>query len=490
MIVDVGPSNSACLSSVEPLLLQAAELLRLGRLDQAKVAFSDCLRLRPNLPAALEGLANTYLRLGNSRAAGHFFQAALRQDPNRPTALNNYGNLLARDGKNGEAAALYQKAIALDADYVDCHFNLANLYGRTGCFEQAIPHYRKVVALKPSLSEAWDNLGNVLNDNGEPEEALFCLDRVLELKPGWVQAEWNRSLAFLKLGRMAEGWQAYEARLQIAALTPPRAFDAPHWDGRPFLGQTLLITTEQGLGDAIQFIRYAPHVKALGGAVVVECQPSLERLFQTAAGIDQVVARGQALPHYHWHVSVMSLPATLASSVGEIPGRTPYLWPDRRSDLACKETGPRIGLAWAGNPIHRHDRLRSCRFADLASLLEVEGIHWVSLQKNVPQQDAVDLSCCPRLTHLPGNDLYEAAQIVQQLDLVISVDTALAHLAGALNVPVWILLAKNSDWRWLLDADRSVWYSSARLFRQSQPRDWAEVIVRVCEELKRVTSGE
>jgi hypothetical protein len=294
----------------------------------------------------------------------------------------------------------------------------------------------------------------------------------------------------LKIGLLLEGWASYEWRLQIPELIPPRDFNAPVWTGQPFQQQTLLIVAEQGLGDTIQFIRYAPLVKARGGIVAVECQAPLADLLKSCSGIDQIIASGQSLPHYDWCVSLMSLPHIFQTTLETIPSEVPYLRP-RHPIQRTPGTRLRVGLVWAGNPKQQRDRMRSCPFEELMPLFATEGIQWVCLQKEIPLSDHGPVNACRHMERVSLNDFAATADQVSSLDLVISVDTSVAHLAGAMNAPVWILLAKASDWRWLLDRDNSPWYPSARLFRQRQAGDWKEVVHRVSEELrKRVTSGE
>jgi hypothetical protein len=329
-----------------------------------------------------------------------------------------------------------------------------------------------------------------LEEDGDLQEALASWERVLQLDAGWIKGRWARSLTLLKMGRLLEGWASYEYRLQIPELIPPRDFNAPCWTGKPFQQQTLLITAEQGLGDTIQFIRYAPLVKARGGIVIVECQTPLADLLKSCPSIDQIVASGQPLPHYDWHVSLMSLPRIFQTTLETIPSEVPYLRPLHPVQRKPGKT-LQVGLVWAGSPKHQRDRTRSCRFKELLPLFETEGIQWVSLQKEIPLSDRAPVDVSEHLKQVSLDDFAATAEQALNLDLVISVDTSVAHLAGALNVPVWILLARASDWRWLLDRDDSPWYPSARLFRQRQAGDWNEVIRQVREELKRkVVSGE
>jgi hypothetical protein len=288
----------------------------------------------------------------------------------------------------------------------------------------------------------------------------------------------------LKQGRFQEGWHAYESRLEMPNLIPPREFLAPAWQGEEFHGQTLLITAEQGLGDAIQFIRYAALVKARGGSVVVECQPSLVRLFQTCPGVDDVVCRGGTLPLYHWHVSLLSLPYIFQTTLTSIPAQVPYLGRSVQRKATLRDRELKVGLAWAGNPRHVYDRRRSCRLEQLRSFFELQGVRWVRMQKDVPEHDAAELASCPLLDSPADRDLMDAAEVVSQLDLVISVDTSIAHLAGALNVPVWILLSAAPDWRWMTEREDSPWYPSARLFRQRRLGDWEELASRIGNALR------
>jgi len=461
-----------------------------NKLAESREAYSQCLRLCPNHPAALEGLADVSLHENRKSAAEHFYRSALRAGSGSASLLNKLANLLAQRGLSAEAEECYRNALTLAPGFADAHFNLGSACGRAGRLEEALHHLRQAVALKPSFKEAWETLAMSLEEEGSLQEALACWERVLQLDTGWTKGRWACSLTLLKMGRLPEGWASYECRLQIPELIPPREFNAPLWTGQPFQQQTLLITAEQGLGDTIQFIRYAPLVKARGENVVVECQAPLADLLKSCSGIDQVVASGQPLPAYDWHVSLMSLPQIFQTTLATIPSDIPYLSPIHRLERTPRQP-LRVGLVWAGNPKQQRDRMRSCQFERLLPLFETKGIHWVCLQKEIPPSDRDAVTACKHLEQVSLDDFAATAERVSLLDLVISVDTSVAHLAGALNVPIWILLAKASDWRWLLDRDDSPWYPSVRLFRQQQVGDWKGVVYRVREELrKRVTSDE
>jgi len=468
----------------------ARVLLAQSKLRESREAYSQCLRLRPNHPVALEGLGDVSLRENRKPAAEHFYRSALRAGSSSAPLLNKLANLQAQRGLSAEAEECYRQALALDPGFADAHFNLGSACGRAGRAQDALHHLRQAVALKPSFKEAWETLALSLEEDGSLHEAWACWERVLQLDPGWIKGRWACSLTLLKMGRLLEGWASYEWRLQIPELIPPRDFNAPAWTGQPFQQQTLLIVAEQGLGDTIQFIRYAPLVKARGGIVTVECQAPLADLLKSCSGIDQIVASGQSLPHYDWCVSLMSLPHIFQTTLETIPSEVPYLGP-RHPIKRTPGKRLRVGLVWAGNPKQQRDRMRSCPFEELLPLLATEGIQWVCLQKEIPLSDRGPVETCSHLERLSLDDFAATADQVSDLDLVVSVDTSVAHLAGAMNAPVWILLARASDWRWLLDRDDSPWYPSARLFRQRQAGDWKEVVHRVSEELrKRVVSDE
>lgn len=482
-------SEAARLNPTEPEIRISLGRLFLSqnRLGESREAYSQCLRLCANHPGALEGLGDVSLRENRKSAAEHFYRSALRVCSDSASLMNKLANLLAQRGLQAEAEEYYRKALALVPSFADAHFNLGSAYGRAGRTQEALGHLREAVALRSNFKEAWETLATSLEEEGNLEEALDCWDRVLELDPAWIKGRWARSLTLLKMGRLLEGWAYYESRFQVPELIPPREFNAPLWTGQPFERKTLLITAEQGLGDTIEFIRYTPQVKARGGIVVVECQAPLKELLKSCPGIDQVVASGQALPHYDWHVSLMSLPHIFRTTLETIPSDVPYLRPIRQ---VVKAPGLplHIGLVWAGNPRQQRDRMRSCPFEELLPMLEIPRIHWTCLQKDVPERDHVAVDNCELLDRVSLSDFSVTAEQISALDLVISVDTSVAHLAGALNVPVWILLAKASDWRWLLDRDESPWYPSARLFRQRQAGDWRELVQRVSQELRKAVA--
>jgi hypothetical protein len=321
----------------------------------------------------------------------------------------------------------------------------------------------------------------------------------LRLDPQSASTHWNRALALLQGGDYARGWPEYEWRWRRPGARPRLSTDRPAWDGRPLEGRTILLWCEQGLGDAIQFARYAPRVQRQGGRVLLQCPGILRALFRTLPGVEAVLAEGEALPAFDVHAPLLSLPALLGTTLATVPAEVPYLSADPalvgawRKKLAAVP-GLRVGVAWQGNPHHKWDRHRSVHLAAFAPLARVGGVRLVSLQKGPGAEQLAALR--GRLPVVDfGDDLGasgpypDTAALMRGLDLVVTVDTATAHLAGALGVPVWVPLSTIVDWRWLLGREDSPWYPTMRLFRQAQLGDWGPVFARLAEELRALVTG-
>jgi tetratricopeptide (TPR) repeat protein len=474
-----------CPDDIGMLLDLATNLKDSDLLQEARSCLEQAIRLDPDLAIAHHDLGEVLAKMGEAEMAIHSYNRALECNPGQVSSYNNIANLLVAQGRNEEAEQYFTKGLSLDPHHAEIYFNLANLYNTKDRFEDAVRLYRKAVAVRPGFPEAWDSLGLALNDSGRSQEAIVCFDRAVELRSDWLQPVWNRAITQLKMGRFEEGWADYESRLKIPRITPSRVFEAPRWDGRPFRGQRLLLVAEQGLGDTIQFVRFASLAKALGGEVLIECQPELARLMRLYPHVDRVLVRGERLPPCDWYTPLMSLPSLLKIDLDTIPRKVPYFRVESVVELSPSEN-LRVGLAWAGNPKHSYDRRRSCRFADVVELLATEGIEWVNLQQTIPEEDLSAVAEHPEmlLTTHSFQDLYSTAQWMRSLDLVISVDTVIAHLAGSLNIPVWILLSSACDWRWLAEREDSPWYPSAVLFRQRSFRDWREVVARIKTRLQ------
>lgn len=402
-------------------------------------------------------------------------------------------------GRFAEAEAVYRRVIAVMPDHAGAFSNLGNLLMRRQCLEEAEAAYRRAVALCPTMAEAHNNLGSLLSLRGRAEDAeaaLAAFRRALALKPDYADARRNLALLLLSLGRFDEAWREYEARSAVAASQAiPPDLPFPPWRGEPLAGKRIALWPEQGLGDYIQFVRYVPLLKAMGAArVTLYCPPALTLLLLTVAGVDELRDprdAGSAPDHDYW-VFPLSLPLHFGTTVASIPARLPYLralhdrhaaWQGRLPD-----PGLRVGLLWRGNPRHRNDDQRSLPgLATLAPLWAAPGVRFVSLQKGSGEEEALAPPPQQPIVALGGEirDFADTAAIVAQLDLTISVDTAVAHVAGALGKPCWVLLpAFGTDWRWLRGRTDSPWYPEVmRLFRQSVAGDWTEPVAALAAAL-------
>lgn len=524
--VRIQPEHAEARACLATLLAQC------GRLDEGIAHFQQAIRSHPGLAKAHHNLGVARAQQGESAAAIVCFREALRLQPDYAEAHFNLGNTLGQRGEHEEAIACYRQALVCRPDYVDvlnnlglalstrrqaaeavvllkqatrlapqlvlAHNNLGLALAELGRFSEAEVAYEEALHLDPRFADAHMNLGSTFKESGRHPEALACYQMALRLQPDSPSNHWNRALLWLQMGNYEQGWPEYEWRWRKPkALLRP--FRQPIWDGSPLAGRTILLHPEQGYGDTIQFLRYAPLVKAKGGRVLLECHPFLKRLFSSCPGIDVLVPEDEPLPDFDVHAPLMSLPAIFGTTLATVPAEIPYLFPEPGLVEAWKEklvdmSGFRVGIAWQGNPHHQWDHYRSIPLALFESLAHLDGVSLVSLQKSdgaLQIQQVAD-----RFTVMDlGSDLDEqtgafvdTAAVMKSLDLVICADTSIAHLAGALGVPVWIALSKVPDWRWLLDRDDSPWYPTARLFRQRTMGDWTDVIERMAAGVERQIS--
>jgi hypothetical protein len=402
-----------------------------------------------------------------------------------------------RAGRFAQAIEAYRKlAHRLPRD-AEVQNNLGLAYASVGDQERAAESYRRSAKLLPDNPHIHHNLGTTYDRLGRPAEAIASYDRAIALQPDFPLAHYYRGMLLLLMGDFERGWADFEWRLQKPGSGPHRRIlPQPRWNGSDISGKTILLHAEQGLGDTMHFARYATLVAARGARVIVESQPSIATLLRTVKGVAEVVT-GPApllphqLPPFDVHCPLLSLPFVFGTNLGSIPAEIPYLFPDParaeswRQQLAA-DRNLRIGLSWAGSPLHGNDRSRSMALAAFAPLASVPNVTFYTLQKGPAAAQAppagLKLVNCSR-------DMDETAAIMANLDLVLAVDTSLAHLAGALGRPVWILLSSVPDWRWMLSREDTSWYPRARLFRQSTPGDWMGVIDRVRNELMRLSAA-
>ncbi len=469
-----------------------------GELDAAIPHYREAWKLDQNIPQTAYNLAKIFEEKGQAQEAIEHYQKALAVQPDFVPALINLAVALQENGELLEAVNLYRRALEVQPHSWEALNNLGTVLQEQGNLEDALEYYHKALELLPDFVEAINNLGRTFLEKGAVEDAIACYRRVISLNPEHASARLNLSLALLLVGDLENGLAEYEWRWKIQGfhtshsgfLTGPddtisaREY-RPLWDGSDLQGKTILLHAEQGLGDSIQFVRYAAIVKNKGGRVIVGCYPQLHRLFATVDGIDLLIVKGEPIPEFDVQAPMLSLPYILGTTKSTIPANTPYLTPPAHCQFALLPGRKfKVGIVWAGNPKHRKNMQRSCSLSAFMRLLDVSGVIFYSLQKELSDTDRtllhqtsiVDLS-----PHL--GDLADTAAAIAQLDLVITVDTAVAHLAGALGKPVWILLAFSPDWRWLLEREDSPWYPTARLFRQSIRGDWEGVFGRVVQAL-------
>ncbi len=460
-------------------------LVRCGDYEEAIERFRQAVRTKPDFVDAWFnlGVVNSMAsRVGEAISA---YRRAIELNPQAAKAHNNLAILFQANGRLEEAAAGYETALRHEPDYVEARYNLGLLCQQQDRLTDATAAYRRVLQTAPQHIEAFNNLGNTLLALNRPVEAREAYRNALAVDAANTESIWNLGVADLLLGNFEEGWRNYEWRFKQPQKTR-RFSEHPRWQGEPLEGKRLLLWAEQGLGDTIQMIRFAEAIQRAGGKVILECPPVLVKLLEPVVGIDEIVPRGGAVPAFDVHLPLMSLPNVLGVDAQALPGRISYLsaYPERAGVWRTRLESyayPRVGLVWSGNPNHANDRNRSMDPALLRPLLAEPG-SFFTLQPDAAPLDGM-MSLGEMLT-----DFSETAAAISAMDLVISVDTSVAHLAGALGRPVWTLLPHAPDWRWMLDRTDSPWYPSMRLFRQETRGDWAGVVSRVIEELRETVS--
>ena len=499
-------------------------LRRLGRLDAALEHCRKAALLAPDLAAAHGNLGAVLFDNGDWEAANDSLKAALALAPEDTSMRINLARLEARSGDAASArdhARLAQKGLTGDAeqwnslasvyydigdletakemaglalaqnpDLADAHNNLGNILTRLGMLEEAIAAFDLALGNNPDNPDYLANLGGAHQAAGDLAAAMACFDNAIKADAAHADAHWNRGLARLLSGDLAPGFADYEWRWRLPEFRR-RHTNIPAWTGEDLADRAILIHSEQGFGDTIQFIRYAALLAERGARVILETHPPLVRLMRSAPGVDQVVTRGAATPQADFEAPVLSLPHLMATTLETIPAQIPYLSPPPEAPAPRggfdSETDAKIGIVWAGRPSHKNDRNRSCPLSLFQPLGQIGGVRLFSLQVGEAGGDLAGgaiIDLAPEL-----EDFAATAAVIAGLDLIISVDTAVAHLAGALGKECWLLLPFAPDWRWLLNRNDTPWYPSLRLFRQDRPGDWNEVLARVADNLARRAEG-
>jgi len=436
-------------------------------------------------------LALKYHKTGKLNEAELIYKKILEQNLSNSDVWHLLGLIKYQKREYGEAITKISKAIQLKENAV-YYGNLGMVYDALGNEEKSIENFEKALRINPYYENAhlaYYNLGVSLKDKGNINEALEKFDKSIELNEDFPEAHFNRSLILLLLGKLKEGWEEYEYRFRKKDSADPRIFNKPKWDGSPLNGKRILIISEQGAGDNIQFIRYLPLIKEKGGYIILECRKNLKRLFEGISCIDELIEKKQnVIPNteFDCYIHLMSLPRVFGTNLDTIPVKTPYLKANVQLDKEIKEklntNNLKIGINWAGNPNHDNDKYRSTNFEKFKFLKQIPGITIFSLQKG----EASKQLDAPNIINLEENikDFADTASIIENLDLVISVDTSIIHLAGAMGKPTWVLLDFMNDWRWLVDRDDTPWYPSMKLFRQKKPGDWDSLFNEVIKDLK------
>ena len=496
---------------------------------EAETLFRRCITIAPAYAPAHGNLGLVLLSSGRAEEALGHLHRSLGLDPAQPAVWNNLGMTLVRLGRFAEGAQACRTALSHDPVSADAWCNLANALRGAGLHTEALDAVSRAITCRPAFAEAFNSRGNILAEMDRLTEACEAYDRALELQPGYLspmnnrarisrergdlaharllyqqaialapasaEAHWGLAFVHLLAGDMAAGWQEYAWRWKLDSVPDARVFPSERWDGRSVRRLKLLLVCEQGLGDAVQFVRYVPLLAERKMDVWVEAPSALVRLFETVEGVGRVIPRGTALPPHDAHCPMLDLPRLCGTTLEDLPARIPYLavpaedtraWKAR---IAHDPAGMRVGLAWEGSPGHIDDRRRSCGADAIRPLAAIRGAVFYSLQKHTSSPDAGALFQPPLIDHSAEfHDVRDTAGLIAQLDLVVTVDTMVAHLAGALGIPVWLLLPFAPDWRWMLGRDDTPWYPGMRLFRQRTPGDWRGVLGIVGEELRARTT--
>ncbi len=468
-----------------------------GKLNEAIAQYRQALTIRPHFAEAHSNLGAALKEQKQYDQAIAHFQEAIALRPDYAEVYNNLGNVYQEQDNIDEAIVCYRKALELKPDFAEIHSNLGNMLQHQGEFEAAFDHFQQAIAVQPNYAGAYNNLGIALRNHGQVEAAFQAYAKAIELDPDFVEAHWNNALNYLLTGDLQAGFAEYEWRFKWSKFqqqSPPRPYPQPRWDGAPLAGKTIFLYAEQGLGDTIQFGRYISLVAERGGRVILECQPQLISLLQSLPAIQQIIPQGSPPPQFDVHAPLLSLPFIFGTTLETVPATVPYVpapvppFPTLPGAIAGSF---KVGIVWSGNPDNPYNRTRAVPLELLLPLAEMPGIQLYSLQKQLPPSDQPILEAHPEVLDLREQltDFVATAALIEQLDLVISVDTAVTHLAGARAKSVWLLLPFAPDWRWLCDRSDSPWYPTLRLFRQSAYGDWTDVMEQVQQALAVLTGN-
>ncbi|HSZ55046.1 MAG TPA: tetratricopeptide repeat-containing glycosyltransferase family protein [Tepidisphaeraceae bacterium] len=462
-----------------------------GRSHEAVELLGRCVIVDPGDAAAHSMLGASLAAIGHKERAIQHLSRAVELQPTSAHLHYNYGKALRDQKQNEAAAAEFRKAIELQVDFPPAWNNLANTLRDLGSLEEAYAAGQRAIALRPGNTQSLHNLGVICRDLLKLDEAMRLFDTALAYDPAFHECRLSRAMLLLLRGQYTLGWNEYEARFDVPRTMSRKEYGKPVWDGQDPEGRTVLLYCEQGFGDAIQFARYVPILAERGASVIVECRPELVKLFGSLRGVNQIVTPDEELPDFDAYRGLLSMPMISGTTVETIPADVPYLRADRTQSRRWKRiidpgSGARVGLVWAGAAGYGNDHNRSIALEKLAPLAEpAPDARFYSLQKGEAAKQALSKPAGMKVIDLSAelNDFADTAAAIENLDLVISVDTAVAHLAGALGKPTWLMIPFSPDWRWMLDRSDTPWYPSMRLFRQASLKDWDTVIQQVADAM-------
>jgi len=483
IVLQAYPDNPAVLHSLALIDLQREQY------DKATERFSKAIEQEPQNSQYYNNLGVAFKAVHKYDKAIEVYRQAILLKPDYADAYNNMGSALNAQCRYDDAVRNYEQAISLKPDYTQAYNNIAIALQAMGKYDAAIENSRQAILLAPNYADAYNTMASVLQKQGRCDEAIAAYNQAIRLKPDYAQAHLNLSFACLLSGKFAEGWKRYKWRFSTNISTYLLRDHPNRWNGLSIAGKKLLVVCEQGLGDSLQFVRYLPMVKALGLEVKFGVKRALYDLFLQLPGVDNLVEipGNAAKIDFDFHVPLLDLPMIFGTTLKTIPAEVPYLFADPAKAECWKDKLNtekfKVGIVWAGSPEHSNDYSRSCALKHFAVLTKIEGVRLYSLQKGTA---AGQLDDFPEVTDLADQleDFSDTAAVVENLDLVISVDTAVVHLAGAMGKSTWTLLPFAPDWRWMLDRDDSPWYPTMRLFRQEKCNDWQGLFARVAQQLK------
>jgi len=489
--IEQNPQNSQFHNSI------GAVYKTLGKLQKAADAYRRAILLNPAFGEGYSNLGFVLLLQGRPRVAIEKCKKAVQLKPDFAQAYNNLGLALQIEGEVAEAIENFTQAIKIEPKYAQAYSNLGTALKTEGRFDEAAQNHKRAIQIAPNFAEAYNNLGWVLNAQGKDDEAIENYREALRLKPDYAAAHWNLSFVLLRSGRLIEGWNEFEWRTDpsLQYVTYPGCTPDKCWDGSSFVGKRLLVRCEQGFGDNIHFVRYLPMVKARGGTVIYESRKPLLKLLCSVDGIDELIEAtddGKSDAKFDYYIPLLSLAKIFGTTLETIPAHVPYIHADPTKARYWRDRmeGPdfKVGIVWSGSTGFEMNEVRACRLEHFTRLAEIEGVTLYSLQKGTPAEQIGQMGDKISVVNIADEfeDFADTAAMIENLDLVISADTAVVHLAGAMNKPIWTVLCYKSAWQWMLNRDDSPWYPTMKLFRQKKWGDWHGVFSDVTEQLRKV----